>query len=84
MNYLYSVGIVGLIGSLLLIYGFFALLNYIYEYATILSGFGLTYQIIGSDFLTFFILNAILQLIFGIIALISSIFVIKESMITHF
>ncbi|MFX0081501.1 MAG: hypothetical protein ACFE94_07100 [Candidatus Hodarchaeota archaeon] len=81
MKYLHSVAIIGLIGSLLLIYGFFALLNYIFEYATILSGFGLTYQIISSDLLTFFILNAILQLIFGIIALISSIFVIKEKKI---
>ncbi len=81
MKYLNSVGIIGFIGSLLLIFGFFALLSYIYEYATILSGFSLTYQNIGSDLLTFFILNAILQLIFGIIALISSIFMFKEKKI---
>ena len=81
MKYLHSVGIVGLIGSILLIYGFFALLNYIYEYSTILNGFGLTYQTVGSDLLTFFILNAILQLALGIIALISSIFIIKEKKI---
>jgi len=78
MKYANLVGIVGFIGSLSLISGFFALLSYIYEYTIILIGFGLTYQNVGSDLLTFFILNAILQLIFGIVALISSIFVFKE------
>jgi hypothetical protein len=79
MKDLYPAGIIGLIGSSLLIYGFFELLNYIYEYSLILSGFGLTYQIVGSDLLNLFILNAILQLIFGIITLISSIIVLKQN-----
>jgi len=77
MKHLLSVGIVGFIGSLLFIYGFFDLLIYTYDYATILGGFNLTYQVVGLDLLTFHILNAILNLIFGIIALISSIFALK-------
>jgi len=78
MRKFFSVGIVGLIGSVLLIYGFFDLLIYTYHFATILSGFGLTYQVIGSDLLTLYILNAILNLIFGIITLIVSILVVKD------
>ncbi len=81
MEKLRQVGIVGFVCSSLLIYGFFYLLNFIYEYETILSRVGVTYQNIGSDLSTFFILNAILQLIFGILTLISSLLVFKENKI---
>jgi len=71
IKHLYPTGIIGLIGGSLLIYGFFELIIYLYEYSILLSGFDLTYQIIGLDLLSLTILNAILQLIFGIAAIIS-------------
>lgn len=78
IKHLYPTGIIGLIGGSLLIYGFFELIIYLYEYSILLSGFELTYQIIGLDLPSLFVLNAILQLIFGIAAVISSILVLKD------